>query len=91
MCVSIIALVDEKILLLLLFHMYYIYTRCPLADFHTPTVSLGTYVRSSRERHYSCLTSSSSYGLPDRSIFLASSTWDPLILYQYNVADADSG
>ena len=40
--------VYENILLLLLFHMDYLYIRCILAAFHTPPVSLGNGATSSR-------------------------------------------
>ena len=60
-------------------------------DLPTPTVSLGNEATSNRERHSSSFILFSSYGFPNRSAFLASNYWDPISLYQNNVADADSG
>ena len=79
------------LLLLLLFHIDYLCTRFLLADFHMTPILIGTDVTSIRELHYSSLIYYSSYGLPDRSVLLASNTWNPLILYHNNVTDADSG
>ena len=71
--------------------MDYLYTKCLLAPFRTPTVSPGTDAKSSREHHSSSFISSYSYGLPDWSVFLESNHWDPINMYQNNVSDADSG
>ena len=79
------------LLLLLSFHIDYLCTRFLLADFHMTPILIGTDVTSIRELHYSSLIYYSSYGLPDRSVLLASNTWNPLILYHNNVTDADSG
>ena len=77
--------------LLLLFHMYYLYTICLLAAFRMSPVSLGTDVTSSREHHSSSFVSSSFSGFPDRSFFPAANPWSPLSLYHNNFSDVDSG